>query len=165
MRNSGEPPVHARHAAGAGVDEDGVEVDLGDARVRVQQGEQPVGNPRDLLRRHRGAAAQEPADGRAGQQIGEQLVEPADLRRIALEMAGGGLGLARLDFQEGVVFALDRLHVHAGAEIAGAGVEGRVGPLDDDLTAVSGSVDVSDVVTGRDQPGLRAVEARDADTE
>src|SRR5690606_30538884 len=72
---------------------------------------------------------------------------------------------AQLHLQHAVKRAANRVHLHAGADVAVTGAQGLVRALHGGLPAVARRVHVSDVVPGNIQAALGGIQAGQGNTE
>ena len=97
--------------------------------------------------------------------VGQQVVDLADLRVIALERAGGALCGIDLGAHEAVVLALDLRHFRARADEAIAGKVRLRSLLQHRLAIVAGDIRIGDVMPGRRQAHLRCKQTALTDAE
>jgi hypothetical protein len=94
-----------------------------------------------------------------------QIVDLADLGRIAFHLGRAHFGIQHLATEKLVVDTPHGLYVRALAQKTRAGEQVGIGSLHDDLPAVAGRGGIRNVVAGRQQTGLCRAEPADADTE
>jgi hypothetical protein len=106
------------------------------------------------------SAGDSPASG-----VGQQVVDLAYLREVAVHLGRAGLGAQYLAVEKLVIDSLHGLDVRPLADKAAPGKQRDVGTLNDLLPVVSGGRSVGNVVAGRQHADLCRIESADADTE